>query len=53
MLKPPVPKFRSNLSIRVRDIAEEQVPVTLKPIVGCFTGAAFADRFELGLLHSM
>ena len=33
MLKPLVPKFRSDLSIRLRDIAEKQVPVKLKPIV--------------------
>ena len=33
MLKPPVPKFRSNLSVRLRDIAEKQVPAKQKPIV--------------------
>ena len=32
-MKPPVPKFRSDLSIRLRDIAEKQVPAKLKPIV--------------------
>ena len=39
MLKPIVPKFRSDLSVRLRDIAEKQVPAKLKPIVGileCF-----------------
>ena len=39
MLKPFVPKFRSDLSVRLRDIAEKQVPTKLKPIVGYF-----ADR---------
>ena len=33
MLKPLVPKFRSDLSVRLRDIAEKQVPEKLKPIV--------------------
>ena len=33
MLKPPVPKFRSDLSVRSRDIAGKQVPAKLKPIV--------------------
>ena len=34
MLKPLVPRFRFDLSVRSRDIAEKQVPVKLKPIVG-------------------
>ena len=34
MLKHPVPKFRSDLSVHLRDIAEKQVPAKLKPIVG-------------------
>ena len=34
MLKPLVPKFRSDLSVRLRDIVEKQVPAKLKPIVG-------------------
>ena len=34
MLKAIVPKFRSYLSVRFRDIAEKQVPAKLKPIVG-------------------
>ena len=35
ILEPPVPKFRSDLSVRLRDIAEKkQVPAKLKPIVG-------------------
>ena len=43
MLKPLVPKFRPDLSVRLRDIAEEQVPVKLKPMV--FTsGARSAER---------
>ena len=33
ILKPPVPKFRSDLSVRLKDIAEKQVPAKLKPIV--------------------
>ena len=33
MLKPLVPKLRSGLSVRLRDIAEKQVPAKLKPIV--------------------
>ena len=32
-MKPLVSKFRSNLSVRLRDIAEKQVPAMLKPIV--------------------
>ena len=34
MLKPPVPKFRPDLSARLKDIAEKQVPAKLRPIVG-------------------
>ena len=33
MLKPLVPKFRSDLSVRLRDITEKQFPAELKPIV--------------------
>ena len=33
MLKPLMPKFRSDLSARLRYIAERQVPAKLKPIV--------------------
>ena len=33
MLKPLVPKFRSALSSRLKDITEKQVPAKLKPIV--------------------
>ena len=33
MLKTLVPKFRSDLFVRLRAIAEEQVPAKLKPIV--------------------
>ena len=33
MLKTPMPKFCSDLSVRLRDIAEKRVPVKLKPIV--------------------
>ena len=34
MLKPIVPKFRQDLTVRSKDIAEKQVPAKLKPIVG-------------------
>ena len=33
MLKPPVPEFRPDLSVRLRDIAEKQVSAKLKPMV--------------------
>ena len=33
MLKPLVPKLLSDLSVRLRDIAEKQVPGKLKTIV--------------------
>ena len=33
MLKPLAPKFRSDLSVGSRDIAEKQVPANLQPIV--------------------
>ena len=33
ILKPIVPKFRRDLSIRLKDIAEKQVLTKLKPIV--------------------
>ena len=33
MLKPLVPKFRPDLRVRLKDIAEKQVPARLKPIV--------------------
>ena len=33
MLKPLVPKFGFDISDRLRDIAEKQVPAKLKPIV--------------------
>ena len=32
MLKPLVPKFRSDISARLRDIAKKQVPARLKLI---------------------
>ena len=34
MLKPLVAKFPSDLSVRLRNIAEKQVPAELKPMVG-------------------
>ena len=33
MLNLLVPKFRSDLSVRLMDIAEKQVPAKLKPLV--------------------
>ena len=33
MLKPLVPKFRQDISARLKDIAEKQAPAKLKPIV--------------------
>ena len=36
MLKPLVPKFRLDLSARLKGIAEKQVPAKLKPILGEF-----------------
>ena len=33
MLKPLVPKFPPDLPVRLKDIAEKQVPTNLKPIV--------------------
>ena len=35
MLKPFLPRFRPDLSARLKDIAEKQVPPKLKPIAGC------------------
>ena len=32
MLKPHVPKFRPDISARLKDIAEKQVPAKIKPI---------------------
>ena len=34
MLKPLVPKFRLDLSARLKGIVEKQVPAKLKPMVG-------------------
>ena len=34
MPKPLVPKFRLDMSARLKGIAEKQVPAKLKPIVG-------------------
>ena len=33
ILKPPMSKFRSDLSVCLRNIAEKQVPAKLKPII--------------------
>ena len=38
-LKPLVPNFRFDLPVRLRDIAEKQVPMKLKPIVTDKTNA--------------
>ena len=37
MLKTIVPKFRSDLSVRLRDMAEKQVLAKLKQMVGAIT----------------
>ena len=34
MMKPLAPKFPSDLFVRLRNIAEKQVPAELKPVVG-------------------
>ena len=47
MLKPLVAKFRPDLSVRLQDVAEKQVPAKLKPIV---TLLLFGGR---GLNHPM
>ena len=36
MLKPLMPKFRLDLFVRLKDIAEKQVPTKLNPIVRRF-----------------
>ena len=33
MLQPIVPRFRSDISVLLKDITEKQVPAKLKPIV--------------------
>ena len=48
MLKPFEPKFRSDLSVCLSDIAEKQVPTKLKPIV---TVCAFGCDCVGGLSH--
>ena len=48
MMKPLVPKFRPDLSARLKDIAEKQVPVKLKPIVGSSPSAPHLIRHWLG-----
>ena len=47
-LKPLVPKFHPHLSVRSMDIAEEQVPAKLKPIVDFER----IDRFPAGGNHA-
>ena len=49
ILKPLVPKFRPDLSARLKDISEKQVPAKLKPIVVfyvscCLTGHRVSGR---------
>ena len=54
MLKPLVHKFHSDLSFRLKDITEKQVPAKMKPIVGeldnsfrsGFTGQSLRKRTE-------
>ena len=44
MPKPPVPKFRTDLFDRLKDIAETQVPANRKPIVGTITSVIRSRR---------
>ena len=55
MLKPVVPKFRSDLSVRLGDIAEKQVPAKLKPIVGaaCASHIAHFQPCHIQASHLM
>ena len=46
-MKPPVPKFRSDLSVRLRDIAEKQVPAKLKPIVAHSRDVPMLQHFNI------
>ena len=51
MLKPLVSKFRSDLSVRLRDIAVKQVPAKLKPIVVlCVLFSASSNVVSIGVL---
>ena len=43
MLKPLAPKFRPDLCASLKDIAEKQVPVKLKPKVGSKNAPPFAS----------
>ena len=47
MLKPLVPKFRSDLFVHLKDIAEKRVPGKLKPIVTLLT--CFGHQCMIGL----
>ena len=53
MLKTLVPKFRPDLSVRSRDIAEKPVPAKLKPIVEflCLVNSPFQclHNFSVGV----
>ena len=54
-MKPVVPKFPSDLSVRLSDIAEKQVPAKLKLIVVCRTEQDLrklngSNRFKSGLM---
>ena len=52
MLKPLVPKSRSHLFVRLKDIAENQASGKLKPIVG--TSNSRYDSFDgLGIIQSI
>ena len=46
MLKPLVSRFRPGPSVRLKDIAEKQVPANLKPIVGANIGPTSHGRYE-------
>ena len=51
MLKALVPKFRSDLTVRLKDIVKKQVPANLKPIAGTEqTGRHRTPRiYQLGM----
>ena len=53
MLKHLVPKRRPDLSARLKDIADEQVPAKLNPIVGNLVDNAFLHYDGLRLISEV
>ena len=45
MLKPLVPKFRPDQPVRLKDIAEKQVPAKLKQILGTVNNIHYSALF--------